>query len=151
MVEFGLKLEDNKVADWADEYIDYEKLKATLAKIKSAMKKKEELMQRKPDLAREIQFAYEQQQQEQQQLAEAAAASSPDDTSGGPSTPLVASNQRFSFDSILPMIQSSQKDAAGRDQVDNTFLRLRNKIRNQKDNVTTSSIVLRTGTPFAIR
>lgn len=54
MVEFGLKLDDNKVADWADEYIDYEKLKAILDKLKSAMKKKEDLHQRKPDLADEV-------------------------------------------------------------------------------------------------
>ena len=31
MVEFGLKLEDNKVDKWAHEYIDYEKLKAVVS------------------------------------------------------------------------------------------------------------------------
>ena len=59
MVEFGLKLEDNKVADWAEFYIDYEKLKAILANLKTAIKKKEELFKRRPDLAKEIELAYE--------------------------------------------------------------------------------------------
>jgi len=30
MVEFGLKLQDNKVREWSDKYIDYEKLKRLL-------------------------------------------------------------------------------------------------------------------------
>lgn len=34
MVEFGLKLEDNKVAEWSDRYIDYERLKSLLKKAK---------------------------------------------------------------------------------------------------------------------
>jgi xenotropic and polytropic retrovirus receptor 1 len=55
MVEFGLKLEDNKVSDWADEYIDYETLKAILDKLKTAQKKRDELIQRRPDVASEIQ------------------------------------------------------------------------------------------------
>ena len=41
MVEFGLKLEDNKVADWADKYIDYDKLKEILRLAKNAMKKRQ--------------------------------------------------------------------------------------------------------------
>jgi hypothetical protein len=59
MVEFGLKLEDNKVSDWAEHYINYEKLKTTLTKLKAAIKKKEELFKRKPDLAKDIELAYE--------------------------------------------------------------------------------------------
>lgn len=58
MVEFGLKLEDNKVADWADKYLDYEKLKEILKKAKNAMKKRDDLMKRKPDLAAEIEKAF---------------------------------------------------------------------------------------------
>jgi len=59
MVEFGLKLEDNKVADWSDHYIDYEKLKAILKKAKNAIKKRDDLMKRRPELAEEIREAYE--------------------------------------------------------------------------------------------
>lgn len=58
MVEFGLKLEDNKVAEWSDSYINYEKLKALLKKAKEAAKKRDELIKRRPDLALEIQEAY---------------------------------------------------------------------------------------------
>lgn len=58
MVEFGLKLEDNKVADWSDKYLDYEKLKEILKKAKNAMKKRDDLMKRKPDLAAEIEKAF---------------------------------------------------------------------------------------------
>lgn len=58
MVEFGLKLEDNKVAEWSEKYIDYEKLKNLLDKAKAAIKKKTELEKRKPELAEEIIAAY---------------------------------------------------------------------------------------------
>ena len=34
MVEFGLKLEDNKVSEWSDHYLDYEGLKKILKKAK---------------------------------------------------------------------------------------------------------------------
>ena len=58
MVEFGLKLEDNKVDEWSDKYIDYEALKKILKKASSAIKKRDELIKRKPDLAAEIIAAY---------------------------------------------------------------------------------------------
>lgn len=48
MVEFGLKLEDNKVADWSDRYIEYEKLKAILKKSKSAVQRLQDLREKKP-------------------------------------------------------------------------------------------------------
>jgi hypothetical protein len=54
MVEFGLKLEDNKVSEWSDKYIDYEELKRILKKASSAVKRKDELCKRKPELAEEI-------------------------------------------------------------------------------------------------
>ena len=38
MVEFGLKLSDNKVTKWSSHYIDYEKLKVLLKAAKSALK-----------------------------------------------------------------------------------------------------------------
>ena len=38
MVEFGLKLQDNKVSKWADKYLNYERLKTLLKKAKSAQK-----------------------------------------------------------------------------------------------------------------
>ena len=39
MVEFGLKLEDNKVSEWGHRYLDYEALKKILKKAKKAQKK----------------------------------------------------------------------------------------------------------------
>lgn len=71
MVEFGLKLEDNKVEQWSDKYIDYEKLKSVLKKAKVASSNVEEL---KKKLPREIvegctrEFAdYKAQEEEQRQ------------------------------------------------------------------------------------
>lgn len=58
MVEFGLKLEDNKVAEWADTYIDYEKLKDLLKKSQAAIKRRDEIMKRKPELSAEIETAF---------------------------------------------------------------------------------------------
>jgi hypothetical protein len=48
MVEFGLKLEDNKVADWTEHYIDYEKLKHILKKCQAADKRWSDLAAKKP-------------------------------------------------------------------------------------------------------
>ncbi|GMH72957.1 hypothetical protein TrST_g2521 [Triparma strigata] len=42
MVEFGLKLEDNKVSKWGSHYLDYERLKSLLKKIKSTMKQRDD-------------------------------------------------------------------------------------------------------------
>jgi len=42
MVEFGLKLDDNKVSEWGEHYIDYEGLKKILKKAKKAEKNYEE-------------------------------------------------------------------------------------------------------------
>eukprot|EP00804_Cyclotella_cryptica_P023799 CCRYP_011181-RD/>CCRYP_011181-RD protein AED:0.08 eAED:0.08 QI:408/1/1/1/0.9/0.72/11/3644/212 len=72
MVEFGLKLEDNKVEQWSDKYIDYEKLKSILKKAKAAHNHVEELKKKLPrevvegclrefavNKAREVQFQQE--------------------------------------------------------------------------------------------
>jgi hypothetical protein len=48
MVEFGLKLEDNKVADWSEHYIEYEKLKNILKKCQAADKRWTDLAAKKP-------------------------------------------------------------------------------------------------------
>lgn len=48
MVEFGLKLEDNKVDQWADRYIDYEKLKAVLKRAKISAEQRDDLIKRMP-------------------------------------------------------------------------------------------------------
>lgn len=48
MVEFGLKLEDNKVEQWSDKYLDYEKLKSILKKAKAAAGHVEELKKKLP-------------------------------------------------------------------------------------------------------
>ena len=51
MVEFGLKLEDNKVDEWSDKYIDYEQLKKLIQNAKVAMKTRAELEARRPEEA----------------------------------------------------------------------------------------------------
>ena len=43
MVEFGLKLQDNKVEEWSNKYIDYEKLKQLLQIAKKASKARDSL------------------------------------------------------------------------------------------------------------
>jgi SPX domain protein involved in polyphosphate accumulation len=58
MVEFGLKLEDNKVSEWSEFYIDYDKLKGFLKKAKAAEKKYEDLAKKRPDDAARIKEAY---------------------------------------------------------------------------------------------
>jgi hypothetical protein len=59
MVEFGLKLLDNRVSDWSSFYIDYDKLKALLKKAKDAEKKRKELEKKDPVLARHVKQAYD--------------------------------------------------------------------------------------------
>ena len=54
MVEFGLKLQDNQVAEWSDHYIDYEELKKLLKKVKQALQRYEEQAKKKPELAKVI-------------------------------------------------------------------------------------------------
>jgi hypothetical protein len=49
MVEFGLKLEDNKVSEWSDKYLDYEKLKAILKKAKAAKTSYDEQAKKRPE------------------------------------------------------------------------------------------------------
>ena len=58
MVEFGLKLEDNKVSEWGDHYLDYETLKKILKKAKKAEKKYEETCSENPKEAKEVTQAY---------------------------------------------------------------------------------------------
>ena len=65
MVEFGLKLEDNKVAEWSVHYLDYNKLKAILSKAKATQKKYEEQAQKRPDDAKKILEAHRSGKQEQ--------------------------------------------------------------------------------------
>ena len=59
MVEFGLKLEDNKVSEWSDQYLNYEKLKTILKKAKVAQKKYEEQAKKRPEDAAKIRRAVE--------------------------------------------------------------------------------------------
>lgn len=48
MVEFGLKLEDNKVDEWSSQYIDYEKLKTILSRAKASAANRDDLLKRLP-------------------------------------------------------------------------------------------------------
>lgn len=54
MVEFGLKLEDNKVSEWAAFYLNYDALKAILKKAKGAIKNYEEAAKKRPEDAKAI-------------------------------------------------------------------------------------------------
>ncbi|KAL7562323.1 hypothetical protein ACA910_016389 [Epithemia clementina (nom. ined.)] len=54
MVEFGLKLEDNRVAEWGEFYVSYEKLKQILKKHKDQLKRFNELAARDPTLANSL-------------------------------------------------------------------------------------------------
>jgi len=60
MVEFGLKLQDNQVAEWSEHYIAYEELKKLLKKVKQAIARYEEQAKKKPELAEEIKSNYDQ-------------------------------------------------------------------------------------------
>jgi hypothetical protein len=51
MVEFGLKLVDNRVSEWKEYYIDYETLQALLKKAAEAKDKLDDLKARDPELA----------------------------------------------------------------------------------------------------
>jgi len=59
MVEFGLKLEDNKVDEWSEYYIEYEKLKLILKKCKAALMRYNDLAQKKPDEAARIKASFQ--------------------------------------------------------------------------------------------
>ncbi|GAX28880.1 hypothetical protein FisN_20Lh184 [Fistulifera solaris] len=59
MVEFGLKLEDNKVEEWSEYYIQYERLKKILKKCKEARQKCADLEEKRPDEAATIRKAVE--------------------------------------------------------------------------------------------
>jgi len=54
MVEFGLKLQDNKVQEWSNKYIDYEKLKQLLKIAKKARKAIDSLKDQNQDTATDI-------------------------------------------------------------------------------------------------
>lgn len=58
MVEFGLKLEDNKVSEWGEHYLDYEGLKKILKKAKKAEKKYDETRHENPEEADTVTKAY---------------------------------------------------------------------------------------------
>ena len=59
MVEFGLKLTDNKVEEWAHAYINYEALKGLIAAAKKAERARDELEARNASLAAEIKVQVE--------------------------------------------------------------------------------------------
>ena len=58
MVEFGLKLDDNKVSEWSELYLDYEALKKILKTAKKSQKKYEELCQQNPIEAEAVTKAF---------------------------------------------------------------------------------------------
>ncbi|KAL3823186.1 hypothetical protein ACHAXA_010070 [Cyclostephanos tholiformis] len=51
MVEFGLKLEDNKVDEWSSQYLDYERLKGELKRAKASAAHRDEVFERLPPAA----------------------------------------------------------------------------------------------------
>lgn len=58
MVEFGLKLEDNKVAEWSEHYIRYERLKSVLKKCQHALERYNTLHAKRPEVASKVEEAY---------------------------------------------------------------------------------------------
>ncbi len=68
MVEFGLKLADNKVEEWAAAYIDYEGLKKLIAAAQRAEKARNDLEARNASLAADIKASYYQTQAEEARL-----------------------------------------------------------------------------------
>ncbi len=59
MVEFGLKLDDNKVSEWNEHYIQYEKLKAILVRARANVKKLEDYQTKRPDATAVIVQSYQ--------------------------------------------------------------------------------------------
>ncbi len=59
MVEFGLKLDDNKVSEWSDFYLDYDKLKDELKKAKVLKKKYDDQAKKRPEDAAKILNAHQ--------------------------------------------------------------------------------------------
>jgi len=57
--DISQKSEDNKVAEWADKYIDYARLKLFIKKAKKAAEAYEALEKRRPELAAEVKAAYD--------------------------------------------------------------------------------------------
>lgn len=64
MVEFGLKLDDNKVEEWSDKYIDYEALKKLIKKAKKASEIRAELEKKDPAAAIELKDKYDNERQQ---------------------------------------------------------------------------------------
>ena len=58
MVEFGLKLDDNKVSEWNEHYIQYEKLKSILVRASTSVKKLEEYKTKRPESTAALIQAY---------------------------------------------------------------------------------------------
>jgi hypothetical protein len=65
MVEFGLKLDDNKVSEWSDYYIDYEALKKLLKKSNASEKRYHELSAKDPSESKRITQRYRMEQMEE--------------------------------------------------------------------------------------
>ena len=60
MVEFGLKLDDNKVSEWNEHYIQYEKLKSILVRANTHVKKLQEYQTKRPDATATMVQSYDQ-------------------------------------------------------------------------------------------
>ena len=58
-LHYPIAPEDNKVAEWADKYIDYERLKVYLKRAKKAAEAYDALEKRRPELAAEVKAAYD--------------------------------------------------------------------------------------------
>lgn len=107
MVEFGLKLEDNKVAEWSDHYIRYEKLKNLLKKCKPAVERYNQLYAEQPEIAAKIEAAFRQgwptPQPSKENLAAASGSSSPP----GETSSLVGESPGSDYGSDLPPSETS--------------------------------------------
>jgi SPX domain len=77
MVEFGLKLEDNKVAEWRDKYVRYDRLKLVLDRVKKNSERYKALKAKNPSLASSIEEAYYRKKEEDDDALKSQAAASP--------------------------------------------------------------------------
>ena len=59
MVEFGLKLQDNRVEEWSDKYIDYEKLKRLIQNVKKAHMQSRNTERRNEFIVGDVRLEYE--------------------------------------------------------------------------------------------
>lgn len=121
MVEFGLKLQDNKVAEWSDKYIEYEKLKLLLKRAEVASAKYRELAKKRPTVALQVAEAvragFPTPRSSRADLTDTTALTTSPPTRGSPKTAgsthsLTAAAMAIVKDAIIPPTDATTKEPA---------------------------------------